>query len=105
MRLVFTAIPLLFALCRAGSAQQDPPATPPPAKSGITSNGFSSLFNYLSMAGSQTVADFRPMTQRERTEAFKKSLVNPWFFLKGVTSGAIDQRNDKPEEWGQGFGA
>lgn len=64
-----------------------------------------SLEHYLNMAGSQTAKDFRPLTRDERTELYRRSLVNPWGFLKAATSGAIDHLNNKPEEWGQGWGA
>ncbi|HEY7388179.1 MAG TPA: hypothetical protein VH640_06705 [Bryobacteraceae bacterium] len=60
--------------------------------------------NYLNMAGSQTAKDFRPLTQDERTALYLRSLINPWGFAKAAASGAIDQGNDKPEEWGQGWG-
>lgn len=62
------------------------------------------LENYLNMAGSQTAKDFRPLTQNERTDLYLRSLINPWGFAKAAASGGIDQWNNKPEEWGQGWG-
>jgi hypothetical protein len=60
------------------------------------------IFAYLEMAGTQVAADFRPLSQRERNILYGKSLINPIWYLKGATSGALDLRKDKPEEWEQG---
>jgi hypothetical protein len=65
----------------------------------------STFENYLNMAGSQTAKDFRPLTRDERTALYLRSLVNPWGLAKAATSGALDQLKNKPEEWGQGWGA
>jgi hypothetical protein len=64
-----------------------------------------SLESYLNMASSQTARDFRPLTQRERSSLYLKSLINPWGYLKAAASGALDQNHNKPAEWGQGWGA
>jgi hypothetical protein len=60
------------------------------------------LFDYLSMAGTDTAADFKPLTQHEQTSLYLKSLINPVLYLKGALSGAIDLKNDKPQGWEQG---
>ena len=65
----------------------------------------SGLENYLNMAGSQTVKDFRPLTQKERTDLYVWSLVNPWGLAKAAMSAGLDQAHNKPEEWGQGWDA
>jgi hypothetical protein len=63
------------------------------------------LENYLNMAGSQTAKDFRPLTQEERNALYVRSLINPWGFAKAAASGGIDHWHNKPQEWGQGWGA
>ena len=60
------------------------------------------LFNYLNMAGTKTARDFRPLTQRERTRLYYKTMVNPLGFVKAGFSAGIDQWKDKPFEWKQG---
>ena len=60
------------------------------------------LFNYLNMAGTTRASDFRPLTQRERTHLYVKTMINPFSFLKAGFSAGIDQWNDKPAEWEQG---
>jgi hypothetical protein len=59
--------------------------------------------SYLNMAGSQTAADFRPLTKKERDDLYLRSLINPWGFAKASMSAGIDQWHDKPQEWGQGW--
>jgi hypothetical protein len=60
------------------------------------------LFNYLNMAGTKKAGDFRPLTQRQRTQIYVKTMVNPFGFIKAGLSAGIDQWNDKPVEWEQG---
>jgi hypothetical protein len=60
------------------------------------------LFDYLNVAGGQTAADFKPLTQSERNRQYAKSLINPILYFKAGLSGAIDHANDKPFEWEQG---
>ena len=60
------------------------------------------VLDYLTMAGTQTAADFKPLSQRERNSIYLRSLINPVWYLKGGFSGAIDLKNDKPREWEQG---
>jgi hypothetical protein len=63
------------------------------------------LENYLNMASLKTAKDFQPLTQRERTDLYLRSLVNPWGFAKAAMSAGLDQRHNKPYEWGQGWDA
>jgi hypothetical protein len=60
------------------------------------------VFDYLTMAGTATATDFKPLTQDERNSQYLKSLINPVLYFKGALSGAIDLSNDKPHEWEQG---
>ncbi|MEO8594443.1 MAG: hypothetical protein ABI759_14090 [Candidatus Solibacter sp.] len=60
------------------------------------------VFEYLTMAGSSTAKDFKPQSQAERNRIYLRSLINPVWYLKGAFSAAIDQWNDKPQEWEQG---
>jgi hypothetical protein len=60
------------------------------------------LLNYLNMAGAKKSNEFRPMTQRERTRLYFKTMVNPLGFAKTGFSAGIDQAKDKPTEWEQG---
>jgi hypothetical protein len=74
------------------------------AQSSAVQKAMGGLESYLNMAGSQTVKEFRPLTQRERTDLYLRSLINPWGFLKAAMSAGIDQSHNKPQEWGQGWG-
>jgi hypothetical protein len=60
------------------------------------------LFNYLNMAGAEKASDFQPLTQRERTQIYLKTMVNPLGYVKAGFSAGIDQWKDKPGEWEQG---
>lgn len=60
------------------------------------------LFNYLNMAGTTKTSAFRPLTQRERTQIYVKTMINPFGFVKAGLSAGIDQWSDKPVEWEQG---
>jgi len=64
--------------------------------------GVNYILNYLNMAGTTKASEFRPLTQRERTSIYLKTMVNPFGFIKAGFSAGIDQWNDKPEEWEQG---
>jgi hypothetical protein len=63
------------------------------------------LAKYLNMAGFQTAKNFQPLTERERTDLYLHSLVNPWGFTKAAASAGLDHWHTKPTEWGQGWGA
>jgi hypothetical protein len=71
-------------------------------KSGPVAKSVDYLFNYLNMAGAKKASDFQPLTQRERTHLYFKTMVNPLGFVKAAFSGGIDQWKDKPPEWEQG---
>lgn len=71
-------------------------------KSGPAAKGMDYLFNYLNMAGTRKSSEFRPLTRRERTHLYYKTMVNPLGFVKAGFSAGIDQWNDKPAEWEQG---
>jgi hypothetical protein len=60
------------------------------------------VFNYLNMAGTAKASEFQPLTQRERTRIYLKTMVNPLGYLVVGFSAGIDQWNDKPMEWEQG---
>jgi hypothetical protein len=60
------------------------------------------LFNYLNMAGTTKASEFRPLSQRERTHIYLKTMVNPLGYVKAGFSAGIDQWKDKPQEWEQG---
>ena len=67
-----TIFPLLL-LSRAAESQS-PGASgsnPPPG------GPVGAVFNYLSMAGTSTAADFQPLSQSERNRLYLKSLANP----------------------------
>ena len=63
------------------------------------------LFNYLNMAGTEKASEFQLLTQRQRTQIYLKTMINPFGYIKAGFSAGIDQWNDKPEEWGQGASA
>jgi hypothetical protein len=90
---------LTFAPLVAAQGQDSPPSEP---KAGAASRGIDHLFNYLNMAGTTSASDFQPLTQKQRTHIYLKTMVNPLGFLKAGFSGGIDQWRDKPPEWEQG---
>ncbi len=61
----------------------------------------SSLFYFLIMSG-KTQDQFRPLTQKERAEAYAKGLFSPFHFVTAAGSAAISQWKDVPPAWGQG---
>ena len=93
--LIAWAIPLLALSQTTG---------PPPNTSGggQLPKGVKAIFDYLTMAGTATSADFKPQSQGQRNHDFARSLINPVWYMKGAFSAALDQRNDKPKEWEQG---
>ena len=54
------------------------------------------------MAGTTKASEFRPLTQRERTHIYLKTMANPLGYIKAGFSAGIDQWKDKPQEWEQG---
>ena len=71
-------------------------------ESGLIAKSTDYLFNYLNMAGTKEASQFQPLTQRERTRLYYKTMVNPLGFVKAGFSAGIDQWKDKPAEWKQG---
>jgi len=69
---------------------------------GPTDRGIGYLFNYLNMAGTTKATEFQPLTQKERTQIYLKTMVNPLGYGKAAFSAGVDQWKDKPEEWEQG---
>jgi hypothetical protein len=92
---------LILFLAPVLAAQNQSPNTTA-QKPGFIAKGIDYLFNYLNMAGTEKASDFRPLTQRERTQIYLKSMVNPFGYIKAGFSAGIDQWNDKPQEWQQG---
>jgi hypothetical protein len=86
--------PLLSAQNQASTSDEH--------KSNSVSKGIDYLFNYLNMAGTTHASEFRPLTQRERTHLYLKTMVNPLGYLKAGFSAGIDQWRGKPPEWEQG---
>jgi hypothetical protein len=85
--------------CQAMLAQPPDSANDPAKPKPAASKAVEWVFNYLSMAGAKTAADFHPLTQRERNAIYGKSLINPVLYLKVAASAGIDQWKAKPEEW------
>jgi hypothetical protein len=79
---------------------QDPSAAE--KESTPVGKGVDYLLNYLNMAGTMKASEFRPLTQRERSSLYLKTMVNPLGYIKTGFSSGIDQWNDKPPEWEQG---
>src|SRR5579864_5914929 len=77
-------------------------STTPEQKPTPVAKGIDYLFNYLNMAGTRKASDFRPLTQRERTHLYFKTMANPLGYIKAGFSAGIDQWTGKPEEWEQG---
>jgi len=74
-------------------------------RSAATDRTVNNLFNYLNMAGTENANEFQPLTQRQRTQIYLKTMINPFGYIKAGLSAGIDQWNDNPEEWGQGASA
>jgi hypothetical protein len=67
------------------------------------SRGVDYFFNYLNMAGTRKASDFRPLSEKERTQLYVETMINPFGYIKAASSAGIDQWNDKPPEWQQGI--
>jgi hypothetical protein len=90
-----------ITLAPLGAAQNQDPSHPEQDSSAVRKS-VDHLFNYLNMAGTTKASDFQPLTQKERTKLYLKTMVNPLGYLKAGFSAGIDQWNDKPPEWEQG---
>ena len=107
IRKLSRTLAVAILLCAPLLTAQDPPAqdqstATPPTHSGPVNQGIDFIFNYLNMAGTNTAAQFKPMTQSERTHLYLKTMINPIGYFKVAFSAGIDQWKDKPEEWEQG---
>ena len=92
--LLLTVGPLLSAQDQESPSDQH--------ESTAVGKGIDYLFNYLNMAGTMQASEFRPLTQRERTHLYLKTMVNPLGYIKAGFSAGLDQWRDKPPEWEQG---
>lgn len=90
---------LTFAPISAGQTE-DPGNTE--SKRNAVNRTIDHLSNYLNMAGAEKASEFRPLTQKQRTQIYLKTMVNPLGYMKAGFSAGIDQWKDKPEEWEQG---
>ena len=61
---------------------QDQDSTSDQHESTSVGKGIDYLFNYLNMAGTMQASEFRPLTQRERTHLYLKTMVNPLGYIK-----------------------
>jgi hypothetical protein len=99
-------VTIIFALTAmlAGTAMSQGTAAPvdPSGTTREMPKGIKAVFDYLTMAGTSSAAEFKPLSRREQTQIYLKSLINPVWYLKGGFSAGIDQLNDKPREWEQG---
>lgn len=93
---------ILLASLGAPVAAQNQDSSTAPQGTGSATKGVDYLFNYLNMAGTTKARDFRPLSQKERTDLYLKTMVNPFGYVKAGFSAGIDQWNDKPQEWEQG---
>lgn len=94
---------LLFVIQGVGICQTSAVITNAPgAAASQMGRGMKALFDHLTMAGTASAADFKPLTQGERNAMYLKSLINPVPYLKAGFSAALDHAKDKPAEWEQG---
>jgi hypothetical protein len=101
-KIIFAALGLVsITLGPFGAAQTHNPGNGGQGSSTV-SRSIGYLFNYLNMAGTTKASDFQPLTQKERTQLYLKTMVNPMGYLKAGFSAGIDQWKDKPSEWQQG---
>jgi hypothetical protein len=96
----FLAIVALMSVPVLIGQTQDPPSTG--QQTAGVHRTIRNLFNYLNMAGTEKARDFRPMTRRERSQLYAKTMLNPLGYVKAGFSAGIDQWKDKPAEWQQG---
>ena len=80
-RIVITFVLLLFGW--AAEAQVSDAFGSQPAQAPLANV----LFDYLNVAGGQTAANFKPLTQSERKRLYSKSLINPRkaFHFRGLS--------------------
>jgi hypothetical protein len=92
---------VVFAFAPAIAAQKKDSGFNKPKQSAINRT-VDYLFNYLNMAGAAKASAFQPLTQRQRTQIYLKTMVNPLGYMKAGFSAGVDQWKDKPPEWEQG---
>ena len=100
--LVGFALFVLMSVPFRTAAQDQNNSTTATNRSGPINKGIDYLFNYLNMAGTKKSSEFQPLSQRERTSIYAKTMINPLGFGKVGLSAGIDQWKDKPQEWEQG---
>lgn len=93
---------LAVSTLAAAQTQNPVPVGQRPSAADRTVNN---LFNYLNMAGTEKANEFQPLTQRQRTQIYLHTMINPFGYIKAGLSAGIDQWDDNPEEWGQGASA
>jgi hypothetical protein len=101
IRSICALVTFILAFNLLGAAQ-DQDSTASGQNSTSVSRGVDHLLNYLNMAGTTKASEFRPLTQRERTDIYWKTMANPLGYIKAGFSAGIDQWKDKPPEWQQG---
>jgi hypothetical protein len=95
------AILICAPVLKAQNESTDQNTAPPATQSRPANRGVDLLLNYFNMSGTKS-ATFTPMTQRERTQLYLRTMINPVGYVKAGFSAGLDQWNDKPEEWEQG---
>jgi hypothetical protein len=93
---------LQVLVCSSPMLAQDPTASVSPQEKSKVSRQTDNLFNFLNMAGTMKVEDFRPMTQGERTRLYVKTMANPLSYAIAGFHAGVDQASDDPQEWEQG---
>ena len=96
----YIAVVVVTMGCLAAAQNQNSSSADQTSKSISKPVGY--LLNYLNMAGAKKASEFKPLTQRERTQIYFKTMVNPLGYVKAGFSAGIDQWKDKPAEWEQG---
>src|SRR5690242_445743 len=102
MRRVKTILLLMAVLPGSAVSQESSAPSDAVGSSRELPKGAKAVFDYLTMAGTSSVADFKPLSRREQARIYWKSFINPVWYLKAGASAAIDHGNDKPREWEQG---
>lgn len=59
------------------------------AQSSEPPKAIKALFDYLTMAGSSTVKDFKPLSPAERNRIYLRSPINPVWYRKGASSAGV----------------
>jgi len=98
----FALFLLMLMSIPLGAAQDQNEGTTATPMAAPIKKGIDFLFNYLNMAGTKKGTEFQPLSQRERTRIYAKTMINPLGFVKAGLSAGLDQWKDKPEEWEQG---